>query len=90
MVLRRVRVSVRLQITCLLPIKTAAQLIVGVDVRTAAVLASQDVEELTRNVAAFADSSEGVRLLRDRAAPDQAQVAKWIANAAFAATSKAA
>ncbi len=69
---------------------TAAQLIVGAGVRTAMELAAQDADRLTDNVAAFADSSEGNRLLRDRAAPERSQVAKWIGNAAFADASKAA
>ncbi len=59
----------------------AAQLLVGAGYRTAAALASANVETVCANVAAFAATTEGHRMLRDGAAPDAARIANWHARA---------
>ncbi|MEO0619171.1 MAG: DUF4332 domain-containing protein [Pseudomonadota bacterium] len=63
---------------------TAAQLIVGCEVRSASELAETDVAALTELVAEYAMTSEGLRLLRDRPAPDAEKIAEWVSNAGSA------
>jgi predicted flap endonuclease-1-like 5' DNA nuclease len=69
---------------------TAAQLLVGCDIRSAAALASADAEALAAAVAAYAASEPGKRLLRDRAAPSPEAVAAWVAGAKTGAARNAA
>lgn len=58
-----------------------AQLLVGAGVRDAQELAEADAAALHAAVLAFAVTSEGQRILRDRAAPGLQVVRAWIANA---------
>ncbi|MEL6289349.1 MAG: DUF4332 domain-containing protein [Pseudomonadota bacterium] len=60
---------------------TASQLAVGAGVRTCRALAEMDADDLHALVRAFAETSEGTRLLRDRPAPARKKIARWIANA---------
>ena len=60
---------------------THAQLLVGAGYRSAAAVAGAETGPLCAAVLRFATSPEGLRVLRDGAAPDAAKIASWLENA---------
>ena len=63
---------------------TQAQLLTGSGCRTAKALAAANAEKLQSDIAAYARSPEGQRLLRDGKPPDLATVRSWISSASLA------
>jgi predicted flap endonuclease-1-like 5' DNA nuclease len=60
---------------------TAAQLIVAAGCETATDLAAADPKALAEKIHAFANTKDGVNILRNSGPPDEAKVALWVAAA---------
>jgi hypothetical protein len=60
---------------------THAQLLVGAGYHTADAIAEADADKLCADVLAFANSTEGQRVLRDGESPDIEKIKGWLAAA---------
>ena len=67
-----------------------AQILVAAGIRNRMVLSQSTVTELLKQVINVAGTTEGKRILRSGAVPDQAEVAEWIEAAQQTTTQKAA
>jgi hypothetical protein len=67
-----------------------AQLLVGVDIRTAEELANANARDLHEIMEEFCGTNEGKRILRESSPPDLAEVGQWIVAAKRGQANKAA